>query len=645
MQIRHFCRSLIAKFEKFCFIERIYLPCWIPIFLSIGILIGFKVTQQSLFYLVPFLILLLFLIYYAQDIAKKSIIAICFTIIGILVIQTRIKIAESPIIPFDNKFIQLEGIIDNIIPLEQGYRILLKKIVIKGIKQESNPYKARVTIKTNLGDAKVGDFIKFNAILSKPMHPYLPDSYNFARDAYFKKIGAVGYSVSDIKILSSSNGSINNYLNSLRNNIQVRVTKAIGTYSGSIATALMLNEYSNIDKIVLKNLRATGLAHILSVSGMHLSLVVTIFFFSSRFLLNCFQAIALRNNVKKLAAFCALLGSSFYLLISGMEVAAIRSFIMTSLIIIAIILDRTPTPMRAVAFAATIILLITPENIIHPSFQMSFAAVLALISCFEAFSKVKFNFSEFNIVQKCLFYILTLCLASLVAGLATAPFALYHFNQSSNYSILANLIAVPITSFWLMPCVVLTFFLYPFHLECFSLKLMQYGIELVIKIAEYIANMPYSVSVFAKMTDVNLLIIVFGMLWLCIWSSKIRLYGVLIICCGVILQSFEKKPDIFVDWVNNKVAVLDNEDNLIFLSKPLGEFKKQVLMSHVGAKAAFKYKDISHDWLRCRNKICEFYKKNTFVHIDLQEIKITIMKDKNSPTIIKQNEGISFIKL
>ena len=159
----------------------------------------------------------------------------------------------------------------------------------------------------------------------------------------------------------------------------------------------MLNEYNNIDKEVLKDLRATGLSHILSVSGMHLSLVVAIFFFSSRFFINCFEGLSLRTNCKKISALIALIGSLAYLLISGMEVAAVRSFIMTSMIIIAILIDRTSSPMRAIAFAASIILIINPENIIHPSFQMSFAAVLALIACFDFFKKINFNFAELNL--------------------------------------------------------------------------------------------------------------------------------------------------------------------------------------------------------------------------------------------------------
>ena len=574
---------------------------------------------------------------------RIALIASLFILIGLLAITLRIQFVNSPIIPVDERFSVIKGKIDNITPLDHGYRVLLSNLRIRNLEQNQTPERIRLTVRTDLNQAKIGDKVKVMAILSKPMQAYLPESYNFARDAYFKRIGAVGYSVSKFTVISEDKKSFLGKLNILRSNIQVRVNEAIGSYNGSIATALMLNEYSNIDKKVLQDLRATGLAHILSVSGMHLSLVAAIFFFSSRFLLNCFEPMALRVHCKKIAAGISLLGSLAYLLISGMEVAAIRSFIMTSMIIISIIIDRTSNPMRAIALAATIILLIAPENIIHPSFQMSFAAVLALIACYELFTKLKFDFSEFNIIQKALFYLLSVSFSSLIVGLATAPFALYHFSQSSNYSILANLLAVPITSFWLMPCVVLTFLLYPFHLEFLSLYPMQYGIKLMLNIAHYIANLPYSVSAFAKITNCNLLIITFGMLWFCLWKTRIRMIGIAIILLGIILQSLVVKPDVFVDWDSKQVAVLDKNNRLIFLTKQLAKFKKQLLMNQLGVKIALRYPQGKSDYLFCQDKQCILEKDRHKVDINLETMEFKIIENGELKRVIKKDKGTEFI--
>lgn len=624
--------------------EKTQLPCWIPVFITIGILIGFHINPIShwILYLIISLTIIARLFCYNIFISFFLVLS-CSLTIGILSIDLRIKKVESPIIPFDNKFTKVIAKIENITPLDHGYRILLSNIHIKNLLKEQTPYKIRLTVKTPISNIKIGNIVKFSAILNKPMKPYLENSYDFAKDAYFKQIGAVGYSVSEFKVIGHKDSNIKNRLNNLRNNIQAAVNKAIGSYYGSIATALMLNEYSNIDKEVLKNLRATGLAHILSVSGMHLSLVAAIFFFSSRFIINLFEPIALRIHCKKIAAFISLLGSFSYLLISGMEVAAIRSFIMTSMIIIAIIIDRLSSPMRALAFAASIILIYSPENIIHPSFQMSFSAVLALIACFEIFSKLKFSFPEFNLIQRLLFYLFSLSLASLVAGLATSPFAIYHFSQSSNYSILANLLAVPITSFWLMPCVIITFFLYPLNLEYLSLNLMKIGIDLMLKIASYIANLNHSVSLFAKITDINLLIIAFGMLWLCIWISKIRFIGIIIIIIGIISQSFTKRADIFIDWNDKIIAVLDKNNNLIFLTKALNRFKKQLLINQLGVKSTFNLEEYNSKEISCSKQICLFNKNDYQVEINLKLPEINIYKHGVLERSIAKKTGVELI--
>jgi competence protein ComEC len=627
--------------------EQTQLPCWVPVFLSIGILLSFRFPAVN-FYLLVALIAFLFALNFLvaqldllllnkyRAIIHIILFAILSILIGILALEIRMDKSKAPIIPFDNKFVKIIAKIDNITALDNGYKILLSEL--KSLSTHDIPQKIRLTIRTNLRDAKIGDKVKLSAIISRPMPPYLPDSYDFARDAYFKKIGAVGYSVSDLYVIDNENKNFRDKLNTFRNNIQNRVNQVIGSKEGSIATALMINEYSNIDKSILKNLRATGLAHILSVSGMHLGLVTAIFFLTSRFILNFFSSIALRFDCKKISAFIALIGSFAYLLLSGMEVAAVRSFIMSSMIIIAILINRISTPMRAIAISATIILIVSPENIIHPSFQMSFAAVLALVACFEEMKKLKFDFNNFSYIEKILFYIFSLSCASLVAGFATAPFALYHFNQSSNYSILANLLAVPITSFLLMPCVVLTFLLMPFHLEIIALYPMKLGIKLIILLAQYIAELPYSVTHFVKISDSNLLIIVTGMLWLCIWRSNIRFIGIGLIIIGGLLQSLVVPASIFIDWSKKIIAVVDNKNQLVFLNKSLGSFKKQLLINQLGIDPGSVkiYKKNNYQYsedLFCDISLCTLKKTGYRLLIDRQTMEMTIKIDSQSDKI------------
>ncbi len=617
------------KEEKFNF------RCWIPVFLSIGILVSSK-FQFSIFTLVISICLLLIT---SRNLISLGLILI---IVGIITYQLRYNYVSAPILEEKNKYFSLTGKIELLTPLENGYRIIILPHKLNNLEAEKNPSKIRLTIKTNINNVKIGDIVKLGAILSPPMKPYINDSYDFSRDAYFKQIGAVGYGVTDLKIISKDNKSLKSKINNLRNAIQLRVNNAIGIYYGSITTALMLNEYSNIDKEVLKNLRKTGLAHILSVSGMHLSLVMAIFFYSSRFLINLFPSIALRIHVKKYAAFVALLGSLFYLLISGMEVAAVRSFIMTSLIISAILFDQVANPLRAIAFAATIILLITPENLFHPSFQMSFSAVLGLIACFEKF---KFTPPESTILLKIFYYVSSIMIASLVAGLSTLPFALYHFGLSSNYSILANLLAVPITSFWLMPCVVASFLLYPLHLETISLKIMKYGIDLVIKISNFVANLPYSVKAMMKISDCNLLLMVTGFLLLCVMRTKLRLTGILFILVSVILYINQKTPDLFIDWEKNIVGIIDRKnDQIIFLGKQLSSFKKQLVMNQIGITKSVKLSQSNLENINCNSNICTYIKDQTTIKINKHLKLIELITQNNKNYIITPTSKAELIR-
>ncbi len=174
---------------------------------------------------------------------------------------------------------------------------------------------------------------------------------------------------------------------------------------------------------------------------------------------------------------------------------------------------------------------------------------------------------------------------------------------------------------------------------------MQYGITLMLKIAHYIANLPHSVSTFAKITNSNLLIITFGMLWFCLWKTRIRMLGILIIFLGIILQSLVTKPDIFVDWDGKKIAVLDRNNRLIFLTKQLAKFKKQLLMNQLGASISLRYPYGKSEELSCQEKQCVLEKDGYKADIDLESMEIKISKDGVDKKIIKKDNGTEFIYL
>jgi competence protein ComEC len=542
---------------------------WFPVFFIIGILIYFALpSEPKLIYSISALAALVITSYLIR---KNSylfwiIIVLLSIITGFFTANIRTISIDAPILKKETGVKKITGIINEIDNLPHAKRYILDNPTIENITQKETPKKIRITINTNDNDAKPGDTISTLAALSPPPQPTIPGGYDFARYAYFAQVGAVGYSVADIEILSPSTLTITNAVAKIRRTIETRILAATDKSEGNIAAALLMGDQGGIEKQTINYWRISGIAHILSISGLHLSLAAAIFFFSARAILAAIPPIALQYNIKKLAAFIAILSSYAYLLLSGAPVPAQRSFIMTFLILIAIIIDRTGAPMRSIAFAATIILIFLPESALDPSFQMSFSSVIALISCHSLIVNYFKNYEHYGIIRRSLFYFFGIASSSLIAGIATAPFGIYHFNNFSSYGILSNLLAIPITSFIVMPAGVLVLLSMPFGLEKLALFPMSWGIKLTSQIAEYISKLPQPVGGIPQFSVASLCLLAFGILWFCIWKTKLRIYGAIPVIIGIILTFWGTTPDIIIDSSGKVFAVRTDDNQLVYSS-------------------------------------------------------------------------------
>jgi competence protein ComEC len=261
----------------------------------------------------------------------------------------------------------------------------------------------------------------------------------------------------------------------MRQAVTERVLAGLSGQAGAVAAALLTGERGAIAKDVLAAMRDAGLAHLLAISGLHIGLFAGILFFVSRALLALWEPVALRYPIKKWAAAVALAGTAFYLLLSGATIPTQRAFLMGGLVIMAILLDRTGISMRSVAWAAVAVLLMQPESLLGASFQMSFAAVVALVAAFEWYGLRRGRWTNDTPPRRLLNYFAGVALATLIAGLATAPFAAYNFNLIADYGLAANLLAVPMTALWIMPWGVAALALMPFGLEAVALNPMGLG--------------------------------------------------------------------------------------------------------------------------------------------------------------------------
>ena len=294
-----------------------------------------------------------------------------------------------------------------------------------------------------------------------------------------------------------------------------------------MAAALVAGVRAGIDQATWRAMQISGLAHILSVSGLHMVMVAGSVFAACRWLLALFPPLALRFPVKKLAAAVALLAAAFYLLLSGASVPAQRSFLMTAVALLAVIVDRNPFSLRLLAWAAVVVLLLRPESVLGASFQLSFAAVLALMVVFEAWQRpsARTRSARARAGWRAWRYLLGVSATTLVAGAATTPFAAFHFQTIPTYGMLANLVAVPLTTFLVMPAGMIGLLLMPLGLEGPLFHVMAWGCEGVLWIARASLRPAGRLGAGASMAGQALALLAFGGLWLALWQRPWRWLG------------------------------------------------------------------------------------------------------------------------
>lgn len=357
---------------------------------------------------------------------------------------------------------------------------MLDHVSIRGLDAGETPAQVRVTLRgSEVAAFTPGQWVEFLGALSPPPEPSAPGAYDFARQAYFKRLGGLGFAFGSATVIDppagQDSGDLALAVGEMRQAVTERVLAGLSGQAGAVAAALLTGERGAIAKDVLAAMRDAGLAHLLAISGLHIGLFAGILFFVSRALLALWEPVALRYPIKKWAAAVALAGTAFYLLLSGATIPTQRAFLMGGLVIMAILLDRTGISMRSVAWAAVAVLLMQPESLLGASFQMSFAAVVALVAAFEWYGLRRGRWTNDTPPRRLLNYFAGVALATLIAGLATAPFAAYNFNLIADYGLAANLLAVPMTALWIMPWGVAALALMPFGLEAVALNPMGLG--------------------------------------------------------------------------------------------------------------------------------------------------------------------------
>ncbi len=607
---------LVNQIER----ERAQWFLWAPVCFAIGALIYFSLMREPswpevaavvVFGLFAFLVNLFPLWRSTFVIVLASFGAVLAS--GFTAAKIQTEIARAPVISPWLGVREITGDVQDAGMRPDGaQRIIVQVVHIEGLVSDKTPARIRVLVRKGQNPISVGQRLRFRARLSPPPGPVVPGGYDFARWAYFQGIGGVGFVTSKIELLPDEAGDINvsETLGQLRQAISQRIQSALPGQAGAIATALTTGERTGLSEETNDAFRNSGLFHILSISGLHMAIMGGSIFFLVRFLLALFPHFALQFPIKKWAAATAIVGALCYLLISGGSFATVRSFIMIAVMFLAILLDRPALALRNVAVAALVILILFPASVFDPGFQMSFAAVLSLIAGYEAFSTWwyrRYGNRETNpgLRAKIAAFLFGIVMSTVLASTAVAPIAAYHFHTGQQLAVLANLLAVPITNFVVMPALLASLIAMPFGLEVWPLAVMGFGLEGMMWVAEWVSSLPMAVLHIPAFSSFAFALFVFGGLWLALMQSSWRVLGLVPIAAGLLLAPMMPRGDVFINRDGRVVAVRTLAGELVALNATRSTFAIENWLARDGDSRSAKVASVSPDQARRRPFRCD----------------------------------------
>jgi competence protein ComEC len=467
-----------------------------------------------------------------------------------------------------------------------GPRLLIAPTYIRSLPAYLTPKRVRVTVKED-GVLGPGTPVRFTALINPPPSPASPGAFDFARSAYFTGVGGVGLALKPPQVIDLPPPpwrlGLQLAVNRFRWGLTRRIIDAMGQPAGGVAAAMITGHDYSIAQGSTNEMRAAGISHILSISGVHMAIVGGFVFFAVRLLIACWPALALRVNGKKWAAAAGLTAVLLYLVVSGWPPPAQRSAVTACVAFGAILLDRRAISLRGLGLSALIVLLLQPEAIVEPGFQMSYAATAALVALAEVWPRPHREINTpwpIRLAQKAKDWLIAGLAVGLVAGAATAPFAIQQFNRVSLYGLPANLLLEPLSSFIIMPALALGAVLQMAGAGGWLLSVAGWGIERMLDLAHMAATAPGAMKTMASAPNIALPVAFVGILWLCLWRGWLRLLG-LPLALAVNLWPRPPAPDIWVASNAANAAVIADGRPLL-LRPGVGLFGAQLWMRRYG---------------------------------------------------------------
>jgi competence protein ComEC len=474
----------------------------------------------------------------------------------------------------------LSGTVSEVELLPGGRRIT----VVGARLGECEPLPRRLRVRLRAEDPArpaPGDSIRVRALLRVPQPPVVPGGWDFQRAAFFSDLGGSGFALGQAEVTPGAAGLPG--FAWLRTEVEAQVQAAIPGAAGAVAAALLTGSQAAIPPAEMAAMRDSGLAHLLSVSGLHMTIVMGTSFAVLRLAIALVPWLALRVPGKALAAVGALAAGIGYTLLTGAQVPVQRSLAMAALVTLGLVAGRRALTVRSLAIAAALVLLLAPAEVLGPSFQMSFAAVLALAAGWEALRGRLPAPGRGGWRRRLVLACFGLVVTSVLAGAATAPIGLHHFGRLQLYGVAANAVAVPLTSLLVMPAGMLALALMPLGLEAPALWAMGQGVEAILATAQAVAAWPEASPVLPPLPAAALALAGFGFCWLGLWRGRLRLLGVPVIAASLAAGLAQPPPDLLVSGDARLVALRSAEGVFLHELPGASAFARAALLRGLGA--------------------------------------------------------------
>ena len=543
-------QQLIARWlEAWQAAERGRFVPWLPVFMGTGVLAYFALRSEPPTWLgaaVAILAICGALLLRHSLLPRAAIMALAAGAIGFTSSQFATSRVPPPA-PLPIHATILTGSVRWVEALPEGRRIALDSARLDG----GDPLQRWLRVRLRRGDDQelaTGDTVRLRALVRPPMPPAYPGAWDLQRDAWYSGQGGSGYALGPVERIAETppNGPMRQ-VQRLREIIARHISAVVPGAAGAVSITLLTGVTTGIPPPDHDAFRASGLAHLLAVAGLHIGIVMGWTLVFARLIFAASEHASLNWPTKKLAALSALAAGGGYMVLTGMHVPIVRSFAMACLYTVAVLAGRRAISLCGLALAATVLMLLEPQEVPGVSFQMSFSAVLALISGYEVLRPgLRALDGSGSWQRRFASHLAALALTSALAGTASAPFGAYHFGHIQIYFVVANMIAVPLAALWAMPAGLIALLLMPFGLDWLAFIPMGWGVEAILYVARTTAAWPAATIDVPHIPPWGLAVTGFGIAWLGLWRSKLRLIGMPVITLGLVSPLLVRPPDLMV---------------------------------------------------------------------------------------------------